>query len=107
VGENVFGGSEMGVSENLAQCAKGRRADLAGTRAQHDDWASMMKRRLSMRAYVMTSGGIFGLIVVAHILRMVEEGPQVARDPLYVIATIVAVGFSVWSFLLLRLRART
>jgi hypothetical protein len=60
-----------------------------------------------MRAYVMTSGGIFGLIVVAHILRMVEEGPQVARDPLYVIATVVAVAFSVWAFLLLRLRART
>jgi hypothetical protein len=33
VGENVFGGDEMGVSENLAQCSKRRRADLAGTRA--------------------------------------------------------------------------
>jgi hypothetical protein len=41
-GENVFRGDEMGVSENLAQCSKGRCADLAGTGAQHDDWASMM-----------------------------------------------------------------
>jgi hypothetical protein len=60
-----------------------------------------------MRAYVMMSGGIFALIVLAHVLRMIEEGPQVARDPLFVVATIVAVAFSVWAFWLLRLRART
>ena len=28
------------------------------------------------KAYIMTTGGVFGLITIAHILRIIEEGPH-------------------------------
>jgi hypothetical protein len=36
----------------------------------------------SMKRYVITTGVVFGLLVVVHIWRVVEEGPAVAKDPL-------------------------
>ena len=34
-----------------------------------------------MRAYVMTTGVLFGLIAMAHVWRAFEEGPGLAMDP--------------------------
>jgi hypothetical protein len=34
-----------------------------------------------MRPYVITTGTVFGLLVVAHVWRVVEEGPGLAREP--------------------------
>jgi len=34
-----------------------------------------------MKAYVMTTGTVFGLLVVADIWRFIEEGPGLAKDP--------------------------
>jgi hypothetical protein len=59
-----------------------------------------------MKAYVMTTGGIFGLLVVAHIWRIVEEGPRLARDPVYALITAAAAAFFVWAWRVLRLMAR-
>jgi len=47
-----------------------------------------------MKAYVMTSGTIFGLIVLAHIWRVTAEGPELARDPVYITTTLAAAGLS-------------
>jgi len=58
-----------------------------------------------MKAYVMTTGAIFGLIVVAHAWRAVEEGAQVAKDPWFVAFTVLAVALCGWAIALLR-RAR-
>ena len=33
-----------------------------------------------MKAYVMTTGAIFGLLVVAHIWRVIAERPGLAKD---------------------------
>ena len=33
-----------------------------------------------MKPYVITTGTVFGLIVVAHIWRAVVEGPGIAKD---------------------------
>jgi hypothetical protein len=33
-----------------------------------------------MKAYVMTTGAVFGLITLAHILRIVAEGPRLASN---------------------------
>ena len=60
-----------------------------------------------MKAYVMTTGAVFGLIVVAHIWRVVEEGPALAKDPLYIILTIAAAGLCLWAWRLLRLPSRS
>lgn len=55
-----------------------------------------------MRAFLIVNGVVYALIVVAHVLRMVAEGPRVASDPWFVSATVVAAGLSLWAWLLLR-----
>lgn len=50
-----------------------------------------------MRAYVMTTGVIFGLLVVAHIWRMIAESPSLATDPSYILITLVAGLLSLWA----------
>ena len=59
-----------------------------------------------MKAYVVTSGTIFGLIVLAHLLRVVAEGSHVARDPVFILLTIAAGSLSYWAWRVLgRLKA--
>jgi hypothetical protein len=55
-----------------------------------------------MKTYVMTTGAIFGLITLSHLLRVVEEGRHVATDPFFVLLTVLAAALSVWAFRLLR-----
>lgn len=50
----------------------------------------------------MTTGAIFGLLVVVHAWRAVEEGAHVAKDPWFVGFTILAVGLCGWAVALLR-----
>jgi hypothetical protein len=54
-----------------------------------------------MKAYVMTTGTVFGLITLAHILRIIEEGPHLLTEPLWIILTLAAAGMSVWAWRLL------
>ena len=56
-----------------------------------------------MKAYVMTTGVVFGLITLAHLLRVVEEGPHLARDPFFVVLTVLAAALSLWAWRVLRL----
>jgi hypothetical protein len=55
-----------------------------------------------MRAYVATTGLVFALVVVAHLLRVAEEGAHVAAQPLFIIATAIPAGLTVWAVLVLR-----
>jgi hypothetical protein len=55
-----------------------------------------------MKAYIVTTGTLFGLIVVAHVLRVVEEGSHLAADPWYILLTAAAAGMSVWAWRLVR-----
>jgi hypothetical protein len=59
-----------------------------------------------MKAYVITSGSIFGLIVVAHILRVIEEGTHLATSPSYILLTAAAAGLCFWAWRVLRLLPR-
>ncbi|HYT73082.1 MAG TPA: hypothetical protein VEK78_16975 [Gemmatimonadales bacterium] len=54
-----------------------------------------------MRAYVITTGVIFSLLVVAHVWRIVAE-PHLATDPGYILITLAAGLLSVWAGLVLR-----
>ena len=45
-----------------------------------------------MKAYVMTTGAIFGLITLAHLLRVMAEGPRLATDPFFILLTVAAAG---------------
>lgn len=56
-----------------------------------------------MKAYLITTSAIFAMIAVAHVLRIVYEGPQVAGDPWFVLLTALAVALCVWALRLLLL----
>ena len=60
-----------------------------------------------MKAYVMTTGAVFGLITLAHLLRIVAEGPRLATDPWYVLITLAAGALCFWAWRLLRLTTRS
>ena len=53
-----------------------------------------------MKRYVIVTGSIFGLITVAHILRMIYE-PHRAQEALYVLLTAVAAALSLWALRLM------
>ena len=55
----------------------------------------------SMKAYVMTTGTVFGLLTLAHIWRVIEEGPHLATEPWYVLITVAAASLSLWAWRLL------
>jgi hypothetical protein len=60
-----------------------------------------------MKAYVMTTGTVFGLLALAHLLRIFVEGRHLATNPLYILITLAAAGLCVWAWRLLRLSTRS
>jgi hypothetical protein len=58
-----------------------------------------------MKAYVMTTGVVFGLITLAHVLRIIAEGPHLATDPLFVLLTVATATLCFWAWRVLRLTA--
>jgi hypothetical protein len=59
-----------------------------------------------MKAYVITTGAVFGLVTLAHIWRIVAEEPHLARDPWFILITVVAAALCLWAWRLLRLLSR-
>ena len=55
-----------------------------------------------MKAYVLTTGALFGLLTVAHLLRMIEER-RFLTDPWYILFTAATAALCVWSWYVLRL----
>ena len=60
-----------------------------------------------MKAYVITTGAVFGLLVVAHIWRAIEEGPRLAKDPFYIVITIASAALCFWAWRVLRQMPRS
>ena len=60
-----------------------------------------------MKAYIITTGAVFGLLTVAHIWRVLAAEPHLAKDPFFVVITIIAASLCVWSCRLLRLSSRS
>jgi hypothetical protein len=50
-----------------------------------------------MKAFLIVAGSVFGLIVVAHIARIMVE-PNMAREPWFWLLTIVSAGLSAWAW---------
>lgn len=59
-----------------------------------------------MKAYVATTGAVFGLLTLAHIWRVIEEGRPLATDPWYVLITIASAALCIWAVRLFRRIAR-
>jgi len=55
-----------------------------------------------MKSYVITTGTVFGLIVVVHVWRAIAEGPALAKNPFYILTTVIAVTLSLWAWRVLR-----
>jgi hypothetical protein len=58
----------------------------------------------SIKSYVLTTGGVFGLITMAHILRIIAEGRHLLMDPWFVLLTVAAASLCLWAWRLLRLK---
>ena len=55
-----------------------------------------------MKAYLLTTGVIFGAITVAHVLRILGESRALAADPWYMLLTILSASLCVWAWRLFR-----
>jgi hypothetical protein len=49
-----------------------------------------------MKAYVLTTGVVFGLLTLVHVWRAAEE-TRLITDPAYVLITITTAIFCVWA----------
>jgi hypothetical protein len=58
-----------------------------------------------MKAYVITSGSLFGLLTIVHLLRIVRE-PHLGTDPIYLVITFASAALSIWALFVLR-RSKT
>ncbi len=60
-----------------------------------------------MKAYLITTGLVFALIIVAHVMRMFAEGSHVALDPWFLGITALTCALFVWAMVLLRRMPRS
>ena len=60
-----------------------------------------------MRTYLLITGIVFGLLALVHVWRVIEERNSLAKDPWFLIITIVAAAFSFWAFRLYSKSARS
>ena len=60
-----------------------------------------------MKAYLFTTGALFALLAVAHVLRTIAEWPRVVADPLFFVEVpgigVLAAALCIWAWRLLRL----
>jgi hypothetical protein len=54
-----------------------------------------------MKAYLITTGTVFALLVVAHLWRIVAESRSLATEPDFIVITLAAAGLSIWAWRLL------
>ncbi|MGE5098645.1 MAG: hypothetical protein ACM3SX_01555 [Deltaproteobacteria bacterium] len=59
-----------------------------------------------MRAYLWITGTIFGSITVAHVWRMVSESRSLAKDPFFILLTVISAILCVWAASLVRSSSR-
>lgn len=63
-----------------------------------------------MRGYLLTTGGLFALLALAHLARTIAESSRLRTDPGFIIEGpgigILAAAIAVWAWRLLR-TART
>jgi uncharacterized membrane protein len=60
-----------------------------------------------MRAFLATTCVVFALLTGVHIWRLVAESGSTARDPWFLLITVIAAALAVWAGLLLRRSSRS
>jgi hypothetical protein len=56
----------------------------------------------AVKAYVITTGVVFGLLTIAHLVRMVVENGRLATEPEYLIITACTAALCAWAVVVLR-----
>lgn len=51
-----------------------------------------------MKAYVVTTGLVFLLIVVAHGARLISEGPHLLKQPTFLLTSVLCIALSGWAW---------
>jgi len=51
-----------------------------------------------MKAYILTTGIIFGLITIAHVWRVIVEDMNLAKEPSFVLMTLLTAALSGWAW---------
>ena len=60
-----------------------------------------------MKAYIITTGIVFAMITIAHLLRFMSEGSRLLTEPVFILLTIFAASLAVWAAVLFRRSIRT
>jgi hypothetical protein len=55
----------------------------------------------AVKAYLITTGTVFAMIVAAHVARVFAEGARLVREPVFFGLTVLAAGLSFWAWWLL------
>ena len=62
-----------------------------------------------MKAYLITTGSLFGLVALAHLMRMIVEWQRLGSDPWFLVEVpglgIAAAALCVWAIRLARVLA--
>jgi hypothetical protein len=65
----------------------------------------------AMKAYLITTGSLFALLAVAHLLRTIAEWQRLAAEPWFILQGpgigVLAVALALWAFRLLRVKVRS
>jgi hypothetical protein len=51
--------------------------------------------------YVVATGATFALLALSHIARFIAEGARLLREPIFILTTLVALGFVAWACVVL------
>jgi hypothetical protein len=55
----------------------------------------------TVRAYLIVTGVVFGLLSLAHVWRVIEEGPQLMTNVPWVLITVASAALCIWACRLL------
>jgi hypothetical protein len=69
--------------------------------------AKTLPAEVPMKAYVMTTGVLFGLLTAVHVWRFIDEGSPILRDPWYIGITVASTALCLWAIRLLRAPVRS
>lgn len=54
-----------------------------------------------MRAYVITTGALFGLLTIAHVVRIILER-RLVPDPVFILFTLLSAALAIWAWRVLK-----
>jgi hypothetical protein len=60
-----------------------------------------------VKAYIITTGAVFAMITIAHLLRFMMEGSHLLTEPVYILLTLIAASLAGWAWVLFRRSSRT